>query len=264
MRVRVGRARAAGVRASAATAFGLMALLGPGPASADQNLDILYVNRCTGGCQVRPGSDNAINNTSSLVTGIRTVPAFPFVDAVFDGTVTCLRSVFAPYDVIVTTADPGAVPHRELMLGGLPSAIGQPSNVAGVAPFNGSPLNNVIAFAFAVAIGGDVDELCYNAGHELGHLYGLDHEFYCPDLMTYLQCAGTKTFSDFDAPCGEGAERACVLGADTQNSHTVLAAVAGQEEIVLRNGFEEAGPVFEDPAAAARSVEPLVCGTTAP
>jgi len=153
------------------------------------------------------------------------------------------------------------VPHRELMVGGLPSAIGQSSGVRGVAPFSGSPLDNVIAFAFAVAIGDDVDELCYYAGHELGHLYGLDHEFYCPDLMTYLQCAGTKTFSDFDAPCGEDAERACFLGADTQNSAAVLAAVAGQEEIVFRNGFEEAGPVFED-LAGARSVESLVCGTT--
>jgi hypothetical protein len=257
----VRRSPTVAARPAVAAAAALACVLTATPARADQNLDILYVNRCTGGCVVHAGFDSAINNTSSLVTANRTVPAFPFPDAVFDATVTCLRSVFAPYDVTVTTQDPGAVPHRELMIGGLPSAIGQSSGVTGVAPFSGAPIANAIAFAFALQIGEDVDLLCYNAAHELGHLYGLDHEFYCPDLLTYLMtCAGAKTFTDFDARCGEGAERDCVQGPSTQNSHAVLAAVAGQDEVVFRNGCEEAGPLFEQPFAAGL-VEPLVCGT---
>jgi hypothetical protein len=34
-------------------------------------------------------------------------------------------------------------------------------------------------------------------------------------------------------------------------------------EVLFRNGFEEAGPIFEEPFAAGL-VEPLVCGTTVP
>jgi hypothetical protein len=247
-------------RPAVAAVAALACLLMAAPARADQNLDILYINRCTGGCVVSPGFDSAITNRSTLVSATRNLSAFAFSDAAFEATVTCLRSVFAPYDVTVTTVDPGPVPHRELMLAGTYSQLGLSSGATGVAPFDGSPIPNAIAFAFATTIGDDVDQLCYTAAHELGHLYGLDHEFYCPDLLTYLTCAGTKTFADFDAPCGEFSARLCTLGADTQNSHLLLATVAGQDEVVFRNGFEEAGPVFEEPSPAGL-VEPLICGT---
>jgi len=42
--------------------------------------------------------------------------AFAHGDAVFSDTVTCLRSLFARYDVDVITANPGAVARREMML----------------------------------------------------------------------------------------------------------------------------------------------------
>jgi hypothetical protein len=130
------------------------------------------------------------------------------------------------------------------MLGGTPANIGAPTGSNGIAPFNGSPFPNAIAFAFALQIGEDVEEMCYTGAHELGHLYALDHVFECADIMTYLSCAGTKTFTDIDAPCGESAPRTCTSGAATQNSHAILAALAGQDDVLFRDGFGAAGPTF--------------------
>jgi hypothetical protein len=221
----------------------VLALATIAPASALADMDILYINRCVGGCTITPGFDDAINHRSSLVSGTSTIPQFPFADSVFDATVTCIRSVFAPYDVYVTPADPGPVVRRELILAGQPSHIGFPNGVGGVAPWQmGTPINNVIAFAFAASLGADPDLLCWIGAQQIGTLYGLDHAYYCPDVMSYLSC-GLKTFTDFDAQCGESAVRPCDTSPPraTQNSAEILAVNPGRAEVVFRNGFE-AGP----------------------
>jgi hypothetical protein len=230
------------LRAGVTALLALAGMLGPDTAFAQ--LDIVYVNRCDGGCTVTPGLDNAVTGRSTLVTSTRTLPEFPYADGVFHATVECLRAVFARYDILVTATHPGTAPRRELMLAGMPGDIGAQTGINGIAPFNGSPLPNAIAFAFAQQIGEDVEELCYTGAHELAHLYALDHVFECADIMTYLSCAGTKAFTDIDAPCGESAPRTCASGAATQNSHAILAALAGQEDVLFRDGFGAAGPAF--------------------
>ena len=77
---------------------------------------LIYVNRCAAGCTVTPGFDNAITGTSSIPNSMSSLSAFAHGDAVFSDTVTCLRSLFARYDVDVITANPGAVARREMML----------------------------------------------------------------------------------------------------------------------------------------------------
>jgi hypothetical protein len=62
--------------------------------------------------------------------------------------------------------------------------------------------------------------------------------------MAQFSCAGTKTFTDLDAPCGEDAPRTCFNGAETQNTHVLLATLAGQQDVLFRNGFGPAGPTF--------------------
>jgi hypothetical protein len=214
------------------------------PAAAHAALDILYINRCVGGCVLNPGTDDAINRKSSLLSSQVTMPAFPHSNAVFDATVSCVRSLFASYDVDVVTINPGAVARREVVLSGQGSMVGV-SGTFGVAPWQqGVPINNVIAYAFAADIGANVDQLCWVAAQQFGTLYGLDFEYYCSDEMSYLSGCGTKTFTNFDAQCGTSGARTCQIpgSPSTQNSAARLSIVPGRAEVVFRGLFEAPGP----------------------
>jgi hypothetical protein len=228
------------VNGSLAAVIFMSALAAASPASAS---GLLYVNRCAGGCTVTPGVDNAIAGTSIIPNSMSNLSAFAHGDAVFSATVTCLRSLFARYDVDVITTNPGAVARREMMLAGTAAQLGQPAGVPGVAP-SGSSTDNRIAFAFANDIGADADKLCWISASQLGELYGLEPEYYCPDVMSYFSGAsgcGLKTFADFDAPCGTFSPTPTCSdtgGQPTQNSAALLAVRAGLSDRVFLNEFE--------------------------
>lgn len=222
----------------------LLCVAAAAPAAA-ADLDLLYINRCVGNCMLEQGADDAVHRKSSILSGNVTIPAFPHGDAVFNATVSCVRSVLAPYDVTVVTDDPGAVARREVVLGGSSTTIGFPPGVWGVAPWaNGTPIGNVIAFAFAAGIGDSVDNLCWTTAQQFGTLYGLDFEYSCPDVMSFLNGCGTKTFTNVDASCGEYSGRNCYTTGSpaTQNSAARLAVVPGNVVVIFRNSFEPAGP----------------------
>ena len=228
----------------AAITCSIVALAAAPPASA---AGLIYVNRCAAGCTVTPGVDNAIAGTSIIPNSTSNLSAFAHGDAVFSETVSCLRSLFARYDVNVITANPGAVARREMMLAGTAAQLGQPAGVPGVAP-SGSSADNRIAFAFANDIGADPDKLCWIAAGQLGELYGLEPEYHCPDVTSYFSGpdgCGLKTFADFDAPCGTfSAKPTCsdTGGQPTQNSAALLAARAGLSDRIFLNEFEQARP----------------------
>jgi hypothetical protein len=77
-------------------------------------------------------------------------------------------------------------------------------------------------------------------------LYGLDHELHCPDLMSYSQSCGVKTFANFDASCTDDGStpRTCDIPGSpaTQNSFARLSLVPGRSEVIFRGLFEAAGP----------------------
>jgi hypothetical protein len=82
-------------------------------------------------------------------------------------------------------------------------------------------------FAFSGATGNDVEQTCETIAMEVGHSYGLDHEYLCKDVMTYLRGCGAKRFVDETVPCGEAKKRACETGGTTQNSYRHLLDVLG-------------------------------------
>jgi hypothetical protein len=212
-------------------------------AAASPALDILYVNRCATGCMLKPGADDAINRRSSLISHNVALPPFTFGDAAFNATVSCVRAVLAPYDVTVVTTDPGSVARREVILSGSSTAIGLPSLVPNDAPWlYGTPIDNVIAFAFAETIGNDVDRLCWYTAQDFGTLYGLDFEYYCPDLMATLDGCGLKAFTNADAPCGTVTARSCNVtpppAPAQQNSAARLSVVPGAVEVIFRGLFD--------------------------
>jgi hypothetical protein len=204
---------------------------------------LIYLNNCKpNGCLLHSGSDNAVTHTSSIPDTQSTLTAFAYSDETFGRTASCLRGVFARYDVSITTVEPGILPRREMMIAGQPENVGLQSGIRGVSPFSGEPIDNAIAFAFANTIGDDPDLLCWTAAMQLGHLYGLDHAHYCPDLMSYLDQCGVKSFTDFDAPCGEFSDRTCASGAATQNSDATLRLVIGDVDRIFFASFDPEMP----------------------
>ena len=206
---------------------------------------ILYFNRNQE--TYRPGNDDSRQNISSVPIQNATLGAWSCGDAKWQQFMTCIKDQYAPYNVMVTDVDPGSTPHVETHVGGVPGAMrtqsdpnGLPCNntqgcVGGIAPlgcFGG--VDNAITYVFADApfYNCNAQVLCETAAQESAHAFGLDHEAYCPDPMTYDSGCGAKKFRDHTAPCGEfegQASRPCACPGtgSTQNSHQVLLDLFG-------------------------------------
>ena len=233
--------------ARSAAAHVLLALASLGSAASAQagagDIVFVYVNRCASNCTILPGPNDALNGRSPLVDQSRTITAPTYDDNVFNATVACIADVLAPFEVQVVTSMP-PVPHHQLIVAGTPQQLGFPAGVVGVAPYApGVTTRNAIGFAFAGTIGADPDQLCWVAAQQLGSMYGLDITFHCADLMSYLATCPVagKTYTNFDAPCGEFMPRACMDGPNvtTQNSFALMLARTEAASRVFRDGFED-------------------------
>jgi hypothetical protein len=140
----------------------------------------------------------------------------------------CVARQFAPFDIRVTDIEPPpGTSYVMAVVGGRPKDVGHPHRVGGLAPFNGDVVPGAVVFAFADELRNNTRATCEVIAMEVGHAFGLDHEYACPDVMTYLQGCGQKAFRDLDAKCGESAPRTCHGGAGTQNSFRHLMEVLG-------------------------------------
>lgn len=187
--------------------------------------NILFINRCAGGCTLTPGSNDARRNTSSIIDSTTTISEFALGDDVFNQVVECVRDVYSPYDVEIVTEDPGdGVFHHEAILAGAPEELGLDSRVGGIAPAACEPLNNVISFSFANAPDTDAETLCWTLAQESAHSFGLpNHVYDCLDPMTYLEGpCGRKYFRNRAIGCGEFEPKECICGVNAQNSHLEL------------------------------------------
>lgn len=179
-----------------------------------------------------PGVDDAARGQSSVLASARNKPTrtagWKGSDAAWGRLVACVRDLFAPFAVEVTDVRPHTDELVLVAVGGKPADIGiKDRRVGGLAPFNGDVIPHPVVFGFSAALGNDVRATCETIGMEVAHTYGLDHEYECKDVMTYLRSCGAKRFVDKDVPCGEKKQRPCEGGAATQNSYRVLAGVLG-------------------------------------
>lgn len=196
-------------------------------ASARAASRTIYLNRT--GVTLSPGMNDARANTSSLVSAQVHVPGWQASSDLWSQTVTCLREMFAPFDVHLTETDPGNVQHIEAVFGGSAATLGLPVNSAGVSPFSTSckVIESSIVFTFTDVIPQNARVACEVMAHEIAHSYGLDHELLASDPLSYLSYAGKRAFQDVLADCGEVSPRACGIEGwpscrEKQNSYALL------------------------------------------
>jgi hypothetical protein len=180
-----------------------------------------------------PGEDDAAKGISSVLANASNKPAkskaWSGGDKKWKSLVGCVQKLFSPFDVVITDTRPADENFLMVVVGGKPLDIGitDGHHVAGLAPFHGGVIPRAVVYAFAATSKNDVQQTCETIGMEVAHAYGLDHEYLCKDVMTYLQSCGKKSFVDADASCGESKKRACEGGAPTQNSYRRLVQVLG-------------------------------------
>lgn len=197
--------------------------------ASDHVSKIIFLNRCSSGCLIQPGPNDARTNTSSIPDSTSYINPFEHGDEVWNEVLQCVREIYAPYDVQVTDVDPGEnLFHHEAIVAGDWNEIGYPYPIGGVAPSQCVPRNNVISFTFANGFGPNAQRICEVIGQETAHSFGLEHAFDCSDPMTYLNPCGRQFFRDKTTPCGEyEAMDQCQCGGSAQNSHRWLRTVLG-------------------------------------
>jgi len=186
-----------------------------------------------------PGPDDAPTGMSGIIfahhpTGPVTLPGWKGSKSGWKKLVTCVKKLFAPFDVAILERRPeGDDEYVLVAVGGKPADIGlDDKHVSGLAPFNGGVIPRPVVLAFAAAVKHDVRTTCETIGMEVAHAYGLDHGYWCKDVMTYLSGCGAKSFVDKDVPCGEKKKRVCKGGAPTQNSYRHLMTILGPRQPV--------------------------------
>jgi hypothetical protein len=181
---------------------------------------------------LRPGNDDAAAGLSSIVSSGINKPvktrSWTGGDARWKQLMACVERQFAPFAITVTDQRPTTDDFIMVAVGGKPGDVGiKEKDVAGLSPFSGAVIPRTVVFAFSAATDNDVETNCETIAMEVGHSYGLDHEYLCKDVMTYLRGCGAKHFVDETAPCGEAKKRACETGGTTQNSYRHLISVLG-------------------------------------
>lgn len=171
---------------------------------------IIFLNRHGG--ELIGGTDAAADGVSSVVLSGKKdkvlVPKWNGGKRRWARVVACVRDQFKPFDVVVTDERPSGRDFLMAMVGGRAKDIGiHTKHVGGLAPFAGRVIPRAIVFAFSRQLGNRVRAVCEALAMEIGHAYGLDHVYYCPDVMTYLRGCGRKRFRDKSAPCGESKKR---------------------------------------------------------
>lgn len=182
--------------------------------------NIIYLNRCAGGCTIHPGGNDSRSNHSRIASRQSTVSEWRHSDEAWDDLVQCVQAMYDPYDIVVTDENPGDTPHFESITAGTPGELDLARGVGGIAPFSCGVVNNAITFTFANRYS-SVREICEVVAQETAHAFGLEHAYDCEDPMTYLPDCGTKWFQDRNSQCGEFSPRACDCRTN-QNSHRLL------------------------------------------
>jgi Bacterial Ig domain len=199
-----------------------------GASSTVAQSKVIYLNKS--GVTLDPGDNDARTNKSTLAKQRTQIPPWNTSDATWQATVSCMKELFAPFDVTIVTTDPGpTVQHIEAVFGGRPQVLSMDTKVMGVAPFKSdcTILENAMVFTFTDNFPNDARTACEVQAQEVAHAFGLDHERLPTDPLTYMRYDGNRSFQNQLAECGETKARMCGVAGSTscrgkQNSVALL------------------------------------------
>src|SRR4051812_11124632 len=84
--------------------------------------ETIYLNKCTNGCDVKPGATDATTDTSSIASAPATFHEFAWMPGEWDQVVQCVREVYSPFAVNVTDVRP-LTEYSEAIVAGDPANI---------------------------------------------------------------------------------------------------------------------------------------------
>jgi len=204
--------------------------IAPTPANVSH---IIFMDRCTGGCTITPGSDGT-QNQSEIISGTKHLSAYSGSDAQWQQIVSCVKSTYAPFNVTITDVKPTSGAYHHAMVAGTATEGGQGNGVLGVSPFAcGSYIPNSMSFSFANEEPTNIIDICWTVSQETAHSWGLDHKYDKLDPQTYLPNGNVqKIFQNQAGSCGEYSARACSCsypgtGTGGMNSYALIMAVFG-------------------------------------
>jgi uncharacterized protein (TIGR03382 family) len=177
------------------------------PIGSAADTHILFLNKCTGNCTVRPGNTDNRSSVSDIANSTVTLTQFSQSDAVWGQVMSCMRNTFSRFNVTITDIDPGQTPHMEVMVAGVATELlgSQGQGVGGIADFPCGQIGscdafmpNALVFAFAndPYYNGDPDNICSTAAQEIAHTWALDHVVDATDPMTYNNFSGIRQYKD--------------------------------------------------------------------
>ncbi len=174
------------------------------------NTHIIFINKCTGGCTVHPGTPDNRTDTSDIANTTSQLSQFNQSATVWNQVKSCMVDTFSRFNVTITDVDPGQTAHLEIMVAGTGSQMGLPQGVLGIADFPcqsigscDSFMPNALVFAYAndPYYTGDPDNICSTIAQEIAHTWSLDHVVDPSDPMTYNNYSGIRQYKDNQA-CG--------------------------------------------------------------
>ena len=160
------------------------------------------------GAFVRPGFPNPTGSVSSIVTGVRYCPQPSLTQAQIIEIIELVKDDYSPFKIQVTTDQAvfdayTPTRNKELcIITTVPSVIGMPSGVGGVAPWYGPGIRAPYdpSFVFANLYGGNLRDIALTVSQEVAHTFGLDHQHYyneedCHFIFEYHPGFGTGPLS---------------------------------------------------------------------
>lgn len=221
--------------------------------------NVIYLNDCEpGGCTVHQGTTSSATDTSDIGHG--TLAAFSQDATTWTSVVSCVQNIMSPYDVTITETRPVSGNYLEVMVAGLSTDIGEPSDLGGLSdgecdsPGVCTPNStNALSFAFANSafLSGKPNDICAIALEELGGALAIDHVVDANDVMSFNENdGGIRAFHDNEA-CGSDCSGGfspfgltCSTGDDvaTQTHTCESTNAATQNEVQILLGLFGAAP----------------------
>lgn len=182
-----------------------------------------YLNHL-GGTYVPGGADDPATNTSEVIAGPATLPAYPYAD--WDDVATCIRQALSPFNIQVVETEPSSGAYSEIVFTDQ-SVLGD--GVVAYAPSECSttPVPH-IGFVFSGEHAADTAFNCLLGPSDIGVMTGLSFTTDDCDFMTFAGgCPTAPQWTDAVLPCGDFQPSPCFCGGSTQNSFETMNAAYG-------------------------------------